>query len=100
MADATGQKQNPALAWFVLLMIRGTLLWIVIPLAVCAWAPAAPWLSRRGVRLGHFLGWVDLNLIAFLTRIILRPLFRAPTPWVPASAMEQVTHRVSELDLA
>jgi hypothetical protein len=75
-------------------------LWIVIPIAFCVWAPAALWLRRRGVQLGHFLGWVDLNLIAFLTRIVLRPAFRAPASWVPASAMGQVAHRVFELDLA
>jgi hypothetical protein len=97
---STGQQQNAPLAWFVLLWGRGTLLWIVIPLAVCAWAPSAFWLRRRGVRLGHFLGWVDLNLIAFLTRIVMRPVFRAPVPWVRASVMSQVTHRVSEVDFA
>jgi hypothetical protein len=100
MGDASGQKQNPVLAGLVLLLMRGVLLWIVIPLAVVAWTPAAPWLVLRGVRLGHFLGWVDLNLIAFLSRIVLRPLFRAPAAWVPASAMNQVTHRISAFDLA
>ena len=53
--------------------MRGRLLWIVIPLGDCAWASAAPWLRRRVVGLGYFLGWVDLTLIAFLTRMIVRP---------------------------
>lgn len=82
-----------------LLLIRGVLLWVVIPVAACAWLPAALWLRRRGVRLGHFLGWVDLNLIAFLARGALRPFFRAPPAWVPADAMAEVTHRVTGLDL-
>ncbi len=100
MDSNIGPGQNPAPAGFALLLIRGVLLWAVIPLAACAWVPAALWLRRRGVRFGHFLGWVDLNLIAFLARIVLRPFFRVPPTWVPASAMSQVTHRVNGLDLA
>ncbi len=100
MDSNIGQRQNPAAAGMALLLIRGVLLWAVIPLATCAWLPAALWLRRRGVRLGHFLGWVDLNLMAFLARVVLRPFFRAPPAWVPASAMGTVTHRVTGLDLA
>ena len=92
-------RQNPVAAGIVLLFIRGVLLWVVIPVAACAWVLGARWLSPRGVRFGHFLGWVDLNLVAFLARIVLRPFFRAPPPWVPASIMSQVTHRVTGLDL-
>jgi hypothetical protein len=82
----------------MLLFLRGILLWIVIPLAILAWLPAGYSLHRRGVSLGQFLGWVDLNLVACLERTILRPLFRAPLPWVPARSIAAVTHRVSWFD--
>jgi hypothetical protein len=88
-----------ALAGIALLVLRGALLWAVIPLAACAWVPAAPWLHARGIRFMQFVGWADLNLIAFLARIVLRPFFRAPPQWVPATAIRQVTHRVTAPDL-
>ena len=62
--------------------------------AICAW------LRRRGVSARQFLGWIDLNLMALLSRSILRPLFRAPPPWVPVSQMSRVTHRLRWVDPA
>jgi hypothetical protein len=101
---ATGTESNPRrvpiIAGLALLCLRGVLLWIVIPLAALAWLPAAVRLRRRGVKLGQFLGWVDLNLVAFLERTILRPLFRSPVKWTSMRAMPEVTHRVGALDLA
>jgi hypothetical protein len=38
--------------------------------------------------------------MAFLARGILRPLFRAPPPWVPASQMPAATHRLLGTDPA
>ena len=87
-------------AGLALLCLRGVLLWIVIPLAVLAWIPVSARLRRRGVKLGQFLGWADLNLMAFLERTILRPLFRFPIQWTPMRVMPEVTHRVGALDLA
>jgi hypothetical protein len=100
----TGAESNPRRASIVarlaLLCLRGVLLWIVIPLAVLAWLPVSVRLRRRGVKLGQFLGWADLNLMAFLERTILRPLFRSPIQWTPMRVMPEVTHRVGALDLA
>lgn len=84
----------------VLLLGRGVLLWIVVPLAFVCWLLAAIPLRRRGVTLGKFLGWVDLNLVAFLGRTILRPIVRTPLDWVPASEMPEVTHRLRFQDPA
>lgn len=101
---ATGAQPQSRLfaiiAGLALLCVRGVLLWIIIPLAALAWLPVAVWLRRRGVKFRQFLGWVDLNLIAFLERTVLRPLFRSPIQWTPARAMPEVTHRVDALDLA
>lgn len=77
-----------------LLVMRGVLLWLVVPAAYLTWLPISIWPRRRGVNLGQFLGWVDLNLVACLQRTVLRPLFRAPIDWVPVRLMPGVTHRV------
>jgi hypothetical protein len=42
---------------------------------------------------------VNLSLIALVARLVLRPFFRSPPPWFPASSMGQVTHRLTGLDL-
>ncbi len=93
-------KRVSIIAGLALLCLRGVLLWVIIPVATLVWLPASVWLRRRGVKLGQFLGWVDLNLIAFLERTILRPLFRSAIPWTPPRAMREVTHRVDAFDLA
>lgn len=83
----------------ILLLIRSVLLWILLPLETCLWLALSPWAYRRGVGPGEFLGWADLNLIAFLQRLILRPLFPERQPWVPVHAMPEITHRPQPLDL-
>lgn len=93
-------KRVSIVAGLALLCLRGALLWVVIPLAALAWLPVSVRLRRRGVKLGQFLGWVDLNLVALLERTILRPLLRPPVQWTPTRAMPEVTHRVGALDLA
>jgi hypothetical protein len=84
----------------VLLSIRGVLLWAIVPLATCAWLLLSLWLLRKEVGLGRFLGWVDLNLVAFLERSILRPFVRTSAPWVPVNAMPGVEHRIRLIDAA
>ena len=100
----TGAESNPRrasiVAWLALLCLRGVLLWMVILLAVLAWLAVSVRLQRRGVKLGQFLGWSDLNLMAFLERTILRPLFCSPIQWTPMRVMPEVAHRVGALDLA
>jgi len=84
----------------LLLLIRGGLLWVVIPLSFGWWCCAWPFLRRRQVRLAQFLGWVDLNLVAGIERTVLRPLIRVRRDWTPASAMSTVSHRIGFLDIA
>ena len=79
----------------VLLLVRGVLLWIVAPLAFALWLALSPWLLVKKVGPGRFLGWVDLNLIAFLQRSVARPFFPEPAPWTPVSTLPAVTHRIS-----
>ena len=87
-------------AGLVLLVVRGILLWVVVPLGCIAWVIDSPWLHKRGVGIGQFLGWIDINLIALIQRSLLRPFIRdAAQPWVPARKISEVAHRIGRLDL-
>jgi hypothetical protein len=98
MNDESDRGQNSLAAKLVLVFLRGVLLWPVVPVATVSWLFLWIGLRRRGVSFGQFLGWVDLILIAALSRTVLRPLFRAPPRWVPVKDMPQVTHRLQALD--
>jgi len=84
---------------FALLVIRGLLLWIVIPTGFITWLLFG-WMLGAG--LGQFLGWVDLNLIAALQRVVVHrsngewPMLRVA--FVPIGMLRSVRHRVSVLD--
>jgi len=84
----------------LLLLVRGVLLWVVVPVSAVVWLCLAIRLRRRGVGLGRFLGWVDLNLVAALQRTVLRPFFPSPLRWTRWREIETVTHRVGRLDPA
>jgi hypothetical protein len=85
---------------FALLMIRGVLLWVVIPATLVLWLALWPLLRAKKVRLGQLVGWVDLNLIATIEHTILRPLTRTPRSWVALRELPNVTHRVALEDPA
>src|SRR5437867_4047413 len=82
-----------------LLLLRGVVLWVVVPVATCVWIVLAAG-RRRPAGLGQFLGWMDLNLIAGLQRTALRPFFAARAGWTPWCEVSHVTHRVRLLDPA
>jgi hypothetical protein len=97
--DVSGSKSE-AIAGFVLLLVRGLLLWLVIPLAFISWlllAPARALLGRPYVAPGKVIGWADLNLIAAIGQLLVRPFGRRVdfTPW---SELMSVDHRVSLID--
>lgn len=82
----------------VLLTIRGVLLWIVMPVGFVAWLFFHSWIQRAA--LGECLAWYDVNLIAFIQRVLLRLLITEPTvEWVPARGMTDVTQRVKLRDV-
>ena len=83
-----------------LLLSRGILLWLVIPLATIAWILSWPLMRAKHIRLGQLIGWSDLNLIAMLEHTILRPLALEPYPWTPLRELRNVTHRVGIADPA
>lgn len=59
-------------------VLRGVLLWLVVPVGFIWWLVAWPWFRSRRVRLGQLLGRVDLNLIATISRSLFRPLLGEP----------------------
>lgn len=89
-----GSHRLPAVVGFVLLLLRGVLLWVIVPIGLVVWMIVGGSLRRRGVGCGQFLSWLDLNLIAMIERTVLRPLVRAPFPWTPAADLPRVTHRI------
>ena len=48
-------KTLGVLASLVLLIVRGILLWVVVPLGCITWVIVSPWLHKRGVAIGQFL---------------------------------------------
>jgi len=84
------------LTQLALLILRGLLLWIVIPIAALTWVVVEP---VTGTRLGSCIGWFDQNLLAFIQRVLLRPFVdrKSRVPWTPFSMMSNVEHRVGDL---
>ncbi|ANJ28384.1 hypothetical protein ATC03_18450 [Agromyces aureus] len=84
------------MAAFALLVIRGVLLWILIPVGFVLWLVIFGWSARVG--LGNFLGWLDLNLTAALQRALGLPTRTTGTlrkeEFVPMRLMQMVTHRI------
>jgi len=83
-----------------MLLVRGVLLWLVIPLTALAWLLGLPFWRKQGANVEQLIGWADLNLIAFLQRGPLRLFVRNPLMWTPISDVSKVDHRVSFLDPA
>ncbi len=94
------QPRNSAIGGVLVLASRGLLLWVVVPVASVVWLAVALPLRKRGVTFFQYLGWVDLNLIAFLQRGPLRPLVRRPASFVPSIDMPSVAHRLRTADPA
>jgi hypothetical protein len=83
---------------FVLITVRGLLLWLVVPPALVLWLFLAIPLRRRGVDIGHFLGWLDLNLISAIQRTVAQPFYEVPIPWTALSAAAGLRHRIHTID--
>ena len=65
-----------------------------------AWVLGAPWLHKRRIKIGQFLGWIDINLIALIQHSLLRPFYRnVALPWLSAREISKVVHRVGLMDL-
>jgi hypothetical protein len=96
----TPKLKVPVVTGPVLLVLRGSLLWLVIPINLIWWLVGLPHWKRQRVTFGHLLGWTDLNLVAVLQRGPLRPLVIDPVRWTPLRELPQVTHRLRVVDPA
>lgn len=98
LAESTSGAKHalPQIGLLLILLVRGVLLWIVVPISIAWWLVATPIdavTGRRHVRLAQTIGWADLNLIALLT-------LGRMTPFVSWSQASKVEHRVSLVDPA
>jgi len=89
-----------AIALFVLLVVRGWLLWLVIPIAFLGWLVMSSirmTLGKPYITPGKLIGWADMNLTAAIGQVLARPFGRRSdfTPW---SRVLSVGHRVSIID--
>ena len=89
-----------AIGGVAFLVVRGVLLWLVVPVGFIWWLIAWPRFRSRRVRLGQVVGWLDLNLIAAISHMIFRPLIREPARYWTPGEMSAVTHRVLAADPA
>ena len=80
-----------------LLLIRGLLLWVLIPVGLLLWILVFSWSAR--VSLGTFLRWLDLNLMAALQRMLVLPVSGQSSmrriEFVSARQIQSVSHRVN-----
>lgn len=90
------------LLWFMVLLVRGVLLWLLIPFAVVAWLTVHWWAQRASV--GQAVCWYDQLLWAFLILIpfrlllLLEPRTRAARFVRPSEMRELKTYRISILN--
>ncbi|GAA1822512.1 hypothetical protein [Agromyces salentinus] len=95
MDNATREALGDVAA-LALLVLRGLLLWILIPLGFVLWLVIFGWSARVG--LGTFLGWLDLNLTAALQRALGLPVrgkgSKRSAEFVPMRLMQSVKHRI------
>lgn len=88
-----------AIGGLILLVVRGILLWISVPVTTIIWVLGSPWFVPRGATLGRFLGWIDIGVVVAMQSSILRPFYAKPTVvWVPFSDIATVTHRIGIVD--
>lgn len=89
---------NDPIAGVLLMLLRGLLLWLLIPLGTLAWIFSLP-VSRSGW--GNFLGWLDNNMIAALQQTIFRVGYPEPScRWVRFRNRHSVKHRIRFGDMA
>ena len=85
--------------WFLLLFVRGALLWVLVPFSFLAWVSIHWWWQKASLR--QALSWYDSNMIAGLTngpfRFLMRP---GPRPRLTGMSKMALTepHTITLLD--
>jgi hypothetical protein len=81
-------------AGLLVLLSRGVLLWLVVPIAFITWLFALSWRRTARATLGECVGWFDVNLVAFLQTFVFSPLIPEPLAhYLPWSEMRGLLHR-------
>ena len=84
---------DEAVAGALLVLLRGILLWILVPGGVIVWLSFVGW---SGVTLGNFLGWLDYNVIVLLQKSVFRPwLGHTGLQRVPWARIRELKHRIN-----
>ncbi|KRE24908.1 hypothetical protein ASG80_22580 [Agromyces sp. Soil535] len=95
MVEKPARTGLAVISVFALMVVRGLLLWILNPVGFLLWLLFG-WIL--GVGPGQFLGWLDLNLIATLQRVLIHPINGEwPMPrvaFVSIGMLRSVRHRV------
>ncbi|MDF2561427.1 MAG: hypothetical protein K0R99_2873 [Microbacterium sp.] len=65
------------IAGLLLLIVRGFVLWFLIPFSILAWLLVHSWAQKA--RLGQAICWYDWNFAAFLFLVPFRPALRYST---------------------
>lgn len=65
-------RLGAGLLWFVLLLVRGVVLWALVPAAALLWLTVHWWAQRASI--GQAICWWDQQLVAFLVLGPLRAL--------------------------
>jgi len=89
-----------AIALFVLLVVRGWLLWLVIPITFLVWLVMSSirlTLRKPYITPGKLIGWADMNVTAAIGQMLVRP-FGQRSDFTPWSKVLSVEHRVSIVD--
>jgi len=85
---------------FMLLTVRGFLLWLVIPFGTLAWGVSLQALRTPAVSLGAYLGWIDNNIAFLLVNGPFSLSFpHSPVRWVASKDRAAVKHRIGFTDL-
>lgn len=81
-----------------IVLARAIALWVIVPVGALTWLAVIVWF--RGITLGAFLGWLDLNAVCVLERAMLFPQFGVPVSgWTAWRDIRTVKHRIGWLDL-
>jgi len=98
MVDSSPKLKWPLITGTLLVLVRGILLWVVVPLGAAVWLIFWPYWHFKKIGVRQLLGWVDLNLVAALQRSIFRPVCFNPLSMINWRDIGEVTHRVTILD--
>lgn len=80
-------------------LLRGLIIWILVPLEALVWTFGCYWFLKQRVGLGRFLGWMDANLWVLLLGISFATVDGEQLKEIPYRDIQTVTHRLGGMGL-